>query len=36
MSDKLEYFALGFIVGATAVGLAMLYMVGHLFWQCVP
>jgi len=30
-----EWFALGFIVGATVVGLAMLYMVGNLFWHCV-
>jgi hypothetical protein len=30
-----EWFALGFIAGATVVGLAMLYMVGELFWHCV-
>ena len=26
-----EWFALGFVVGATLVGLAMLYMAGGLF-----
>jgi len=34
-AEKLEWFALGFIAGATVVGLAMLYMVGNLFWHCI-
>jgi hypothetical protein len=35
IAEKLEWFALGFIVGATVVGLAMLYIAGGLFWHCI-
>jgi len=33
--EKLEWFALGFVAGATVVGLAMLYIAGGLFWHCI-
>jgi hypothetical protein len=35
MVSAAEWFALGFIAGATLVGLAMLYIAGGLFWHCI-
>jgi hypothetical protein len=35
MVSAAEWFALGFVVGATLVGLAMLYIAGGLFWHCI-
>jgi len=30
--ERLEWFALGFIVGAMVIGLGLLYGAGGLFW----